>query len=286
MLQAEQKLKGGMGLLSFITGGPKYDDASDLYQQAANHFKLAKDWQGAANCHLQCAYCAKKTGSATDEANQLMEAGNILKKVSSQQAAEQYEKAVAIFSTSGRFQQSGKLLLSIAEMYEAQHFQSREVADYYRRAAEMFNLDDYGKSNYSKCNLKLAEHSARLDQLEEAIAIFEQEGEKALQNSLTLYGAKEHFFRAGILHMVMGDSVTVNLAVEKYKQLDPRFSSSREGELLTDLAEAFENKDPDLFTSKLGEYDRITPIDAWKAEFLLRVKQSMRGDYLDDVDLT
>jgi len=273
--QADQKLKGG--LFSFLTGGPKYDEATDLYQQAANQFKLSKEWQEAANCFIQCAHCAKSSGSTTDEANFLMEAGNVLKRISSVQAVEQYEKAVAIYNAAGRFQNSGKLLLSVAEMYEAERLNHKEVKEYYKKAAEMFELDDHGKSNFTKCNLKVAEYAAKDGELQEAIRIFEQEGEKALQNNMLQYGAKDHFFRAGILHMAGGDSVTTNLAVEKYRSIDPRFASSREGELLGALAEAVEANDVDLFVDKLHDYDSITKLDPWKTEFLVKVKELMQA---------
>jgi len=273
--QAEQKLKPG--LFGFLTGGPKFDDASDLYQQAANQFKLSKEWNEAAQCFVQCAYCAKSSGSSTDEANFLMEAGNVLKKVSSVQATEQYEKAVAIYDRNGRFQNSGKLLLSIAEMYEAERLNHKEVKEYYKRAAEKFDLDDHGKSNFTKCNLKVAEYAAKDGELQEAIRIFESEGDKALQNNLLQYGAKDHFFKAGVLHLASGDTVTINLSVEKYRSLDPRFASSREGELLGALAEAYEARDVDVFMDKLQDYDSITRLSPWHTEFLVKVKESMKG---------
>lgn len=285
--QAEQKLKGG-GFLSFLTGGPKYDEASDLYQQAANQYKLAKEWQEAANCFLQCAFCAKESGSTNDEANHFNEAGNLYKKISTAQAVEQYEKAISIYNAGGRFQQSGKLLMTIAELYESEHLTHKQTKEFYKRAAEMFELDDHGKSNFTKCNLKCAEYAAKDGEMKEAIDIFEKEGEKALQNNLLQYGAKDHFFRAGILHLAMGDSVTVNLAVEKYNALDPRFAGSREGELLANLAEAFEARDSEKFVEKLGDFDQITKLDAWKTEFLVKVKDLMTqgGGVCDDVDLT
>lgn len=284
--QAEQKLKSG-GLFSFLTGGPKYDEAADLYQQAANQFKLSKDWQEAANCLIQCAHCARSSGSTTDEANYQMEAGNVLKRISTSQAVEQYEKAIAVYNASGRFPNSGKLLMTIAELYEAEHLQHKLVKENYKRAAEMFELDDHGKSNFTKCNLKVAEYAAKDGELQEAIRIFEAEGEKALQNNLLQFGAKDHFFRAGILHLAQGDSVTVNLAVEKYRTLDPRFASSREGELLANLAEAFENKDEQAFVEKLQDFDSVTPLDAWKTEFLVKVKELIQQpEGLAEVDLT
>lgn len=201
----------------------------------------------------------------------------MLKKISSLQAAEQYEKAITILSAGGRFQQAGKLLVQVAELYESERLDHKEVKDFYKRASEMFELVDHGKSDFTKCNLKVAEYSAKDGELKEAIQIFEAEGEKALQSSLLQYGAKDHFLRAGLLHLVVGDSVTVNIAVEKYGSLDPRFASSREGELLAGLAEAFGASDCDMFVEKLHDYDQVTPLDAWKTEFLVKVKEAMSG---------
>jgi len=280
--KAEEKLKGGF--LSFLTGGPKYDEASELYQQAANQFKLQKAWQEAANCFAQCAHCAHESGSSSDEANHLKEAGNVMKKVSTAQAVEYFEKAIGIYSAGGRFQESGKLLMSIAELYETERLQPKQVKDFYKRASEMFELDDHGKSNFTKCNLKVAEYAAKDGELDEAIRIFESEGEKALQNQLLQYGAKDHFLRAGILHLCGGDSVTVNLAVERYRSLDPRFEGSREGDLLAGLAEAFENQDVETFVDKLGEYDCVSKLDPWKTEFFIKVKDLMSKDSANTVE--
>lgn len=287
--KAEQRLTKSCGLMGFLGGGPNYEEAAELFQQAANQYKLSKEWEEAAHCFEQCAWCAHETGSASEEANCLKEAGNILLKVSTSKAVEQYEKAISIYSAGGRFQESGKLLLKMAELYEAERLQHKEVKEYYKRAAEMFELDDHGKSNFSKCILKVAEYAAKDGELQEAIRIFETEGEKALQNNLLQYSAKDKFLCAGILHLCSGDSVTVNLAVDKYRSLDPRFEGSREGALLASLAESLENQDVDLFTDKLGEYDAITRLDGWKTEFLVKAKELVQGDAtntVDAVDLT
>merc|ERR1711933_154968 len=97
------------------------------------------------------------------------------------------------YSAAGRFQESGKLLMSIAELYEGERLQHKEVKEYYKRAAEMFELDDHGTSNFTKCILKVAEYTAKDGELQEAIRIFETEGEKALQNNLLQYSAKDKF---------------------------------------------------------------------------------------------
>merc|ERR1712087_757836 len=97
-----------------------------------------------------------------------------------------------------------------------------------------------------------------------------------LQNNLLQYNAKDHFFKAGILHLAQGDTVSINLAVDKYKSLDPRFAGSREGDLLTALAEAYEATDVETFVDKLGEYDAVTKLTPWKTELLVKVKDAMQ----------
>merc|ERR1711957_354840 len=100
----------------------------------------------------------------------------------------------------------------------------------------------------------VAELMGRAGEYRDATEIFETEGEKSLQNTMTQYGAKDHFLRAGFLHLAVGDSVTINLALDRYQGLDPRFASAREGELLAGLAEAFEAHDVDAFVDHLHKY--------------------------------
>jgi alpha-soluble NSF attachment protein len=284
MQEGEGKLKGG-GFLSFLSG-PKYDEASELFQQAANQFKLAKQWTDAAEAFSRCAYCAQKSGSPVEEAQFLVEAGKVTQKVSTADAVPHFERAITIFNANGRFQNSAKLLKQIAETYETERVQYTEAREYYKRAAEMFDMDDHGKSNYSKCMLKVAEYCAKDEQYQEAITIFEQEANKALGNNLLQYGAKEHLLKAGILHLVVGDTVTVNNKVEEYRSLDPRFASSREGELFAGLAEAFNEPDGEKFSDVLFEYDKVTKLDAWKTEFLVKAKEKMSGGAAEELDLT
>lgn len=282
--EAEKTMKGGF--FSCLAGSRRYDEASELYQQAATQFKLAKQWQEAGAAYAQCALCASRTGDPSSEASFHTEAGNALKRISSEQAVEHFEQAVAIHSAGGKFSQAGKLLVEMAEMLGAEHLDHKELKILYRRAVEMYELDDHGKSKCTACNLKLAEYCANDGEYNESIRIFESEGEIALGSTLLQYGAKDHFFRAGILHLVMGDSVTVNLALEKYQSLDPRFAVSPEGELLSALAPAFEATDVDSFTQKLQEFDNMSKLDAWKTRFLLKVKDSMSPAQQDDLDLT
>lgn len=285
--QADQKLQKG-GFWSFMTGGPDYHAAQDLYQQAANQFKLSKDWQEAAQSLSKCAFCASSAGSSHDQASFLLEAGNVLKKISPVQAVERYEQAIGIYSAAGAFQRSGKLLVSIAELCETEMLGHSGTKEYYKRAAEMFELDEHSKTSYSKCNLKVAEYAAKDGDLDGAIRIFEAESEQALQNNLLQYNAKDHLFRAGILHLAQGDIVSINLAIEKYASLDPRFAASRECDLLRGLAEAFENHDVGYFEAKCVGYDDCCHgrFNAWQTDILLKAKDILLAPQFGELDLS
>jgi alpha-soluble NSF attachment protein len=130
---------------------------------------------------------------------------------------------------------------------------------------------------YTACILRVAEQKAYAGKIHEALSIFEAEAQKALGNNLLQYGAKEHLLKAGILHMVIGDGVTTKLALERYSSLDPRFDTSREGQLFATLVEAVEEQNIEEFEQKLYEYDSISKLDAWKTTFLLKVKNSLTG---------
>lgn len=53
----------------------------------------------------------------------------------------------------------------------------------------------------------------------------------AMDNSLLKYSAKDHFFRACVCHMCV-DLVNAQLSVEKYENMFPAFSDSRECKLI------------------------------------------------------
>ena len=71
------------------------------------------------------------------------------------------------------------------------------------------------------------------------------------------------------------DMVATSRALESYRDLDPTFASTREHQLLADLAEAVEQGDQEVFADKLFQYDQLSKLDKWKTTLLLRVKNSI-----------
>jgi alpha-soluble NSF attachment protein len=286
--QAEKKLNKG-GFFSFLSGGSKLDEAQELYQKAANQFKLAHEWNDAADCYVQYAMCSSKLGIASDEANGYVEAANCLKRISTANSLEWYNKAIALFSNSGRYGQAAKQLRNVAEMLE-QDEQLEKAVDFFQRAVDMYMMDEHSKSNMSQCSIKVAELSARLGKYEEAAKGFEKEGEKSLSNNLLQFGAREHFLKAGILYLAAGDPVTATIACDRYHQMDPRLEGTRESELLKGLTSACVENDLDAFLAAVQRYDSISRLDPWKTQILVVAKGKLAGgtshSAAGEVDLT
>jgi len=107
----------------------------------------------------------------------------------------------------------------------------------------------------------------------QAAELLERVGRDALKSNLLKFGAKEHFFKAGIMALCTGDTVRVSNAVDKYCGWDPAFEGTRECDLLRDLKDAFDLEDAPQFATKAKEFNDLSRLDAWKTSMLLRVRQ-------------
>jgi alpha-soluble NSF attachment protein len=89
------------------------------------------------------------------------------------------------------------------------------------------------------------------------------------------WSVKEYLLKAGICQLCTGDTVGVNTAMDRYRDLDPSFSQQREHQLLVDLAAAVQEGDQEVFADKLFQYDQLSKLDKWKTTLLLRVKNTI-----------
>lgn len=132
-------------------------------------------------------------------------------------------------------------------------------------------------SSANKCLLKVGAYCAQLEQYQKAIEIYEQVGANTMDNPLLKYSAKEYFFKAALCHFIV-DELNAKIAVEKYEEMFPAFSDSRECKLLKKLLEAHEEQNSDAFTEAVKEFDSISRLDQWHTTLLLRIKKTIQGD--------
>ena len=75
--------------------------------------------------------------------------------------------------------------------------------------------------------------------------------------------------------------MATNRALENYREIDPTFASTREHQLLGDLAQTVEQGDQEAFADRLFQYDQLTKLDKWKTTILLRIKEGIEEQVED-----
>ncbi|XP_051121880.1 alpha-soluble NSF attachment protein 2 [Andrographis paniculata] len=274
-----EKTLSGWGIF-----GSKYEEAADLFDKAANSYKLAKSWDQAGAVYVKLANCHLKLDSKHEAAGAYADAAHCYKKCNIKESASCLEQSVNLFLDIGRFNMAARYYKEIAELYEQE--QNLEKATvYYEKAADLFQSEEVTTSA-NQCKQKVAQFAAQLEQYQKAVEIFEEIARYSLTNNLLKYGVKGHLLNAGICQLCKGDVVAITNALEKYQDLDPTFSGTRECKLLADLASAVDEEDITKFTSALKEFDSMTQLDAWKTTLLLRVKDHLKAKELEEDDLT
>jgi alpha-soluble NSF attachment protein len=273
MREAEKKLKGGF-LSNLMGAGSRYEDAADLYIKAGNAFKLAKNWEAGAEAFRKAAGCYMHAQSAHEAATAYINAANCIKKANPRESIDLLQQAVEVYTDGGRFSMAAKIQKDIAEMLEAEmDFENAMTA--YQLAADYYEGEN-AKSAARGCLLKVATFAAESGDYSKAIEIFERAGTEAVDDRLLKYGAKEHFFKAGLCHLAAADIVSARRALEKYCDICPSFDREREYKLLDDITNACENYDVESFTNAVVDFDSMTKLDKWKTNILLKIKSTIK----------
>ncbi|KAI9110776.1 hypothetical protein K1719_018214 [Acacia pycnantha] len=276
--KAEKKLNS-WGLF-----GSKYEDAADLFDKAANSFKLAKAWDKAGSTYIKLANCYFKVESKHEAAQAYVDAAHCYKKTNINEAVSCLDEAVNIFCEIGRLSMAARYFKEIAELHESEQNIEQAIV-YYEKAADFFANEEVTTSA-NQCKQKVAQFAAQLEQYQKAIDIYEDIARQSLNNNLLKYGVKGHLLNAGMCQLCKGDDVAITNALERYQELDPTFSGTREYRLLADIADSVEQEDVGKFTDVVKEFDSMTPLDSWKTTLLLRVKEKLKSKELEEDDLT
>uniref|UniRef100_A0A7N6FD01 N-ethylmaleimide-sensitive factor attachment protein, beta b n=1 Tax=Anabas testudineus TaxID=64144 RepID=A0A7N6FD01_ANATE len=301
MADADKKVKSSGSFLGGMFGGGhhKVEEACEMYCRAANMFKMAKNWSvsaqltdciyvvhayllffclstAAGNAFCKTARLQMQLQNKHDCATSFIDAGNAYKKSDPNEAIKCLNAAIDIYTDMGRFTIAAKHHISIAEIYESELVDIEKAIAHYEQAADYYKGEE-SNSSANKCLLKVGAYCAQLEQYQKAIEIYEQVGANTMDNPLLKYSAKEYFFKAALCHFIV-DELNAKIAVEKYEEMFPAFSDSRECKLLKKLLEAHEEQNSEAFTEAVKEFDSISRLDQWHTTLLLRIKKTIQGD--------
>lgn len=279
MAEAEKKLKSSQGFFGSMFGGAqKQEEACELYERAANQFKMAKKWNDAGNAFCQSASVHLLLEVKHQAASNYVDAATSYRKDDQEKAISCLQRAIEIYIDMGKFTQAAKHHMSIAEIYETNLVDLDKAVEHYEKAADYYRGEE-SNSSANKCLLKVAQYSAQQEKYEKAYQIYEEIAKSALESSLLKYSAKDYFFKAALCHMCV-DNQNAQIAINKYEEMFVAFSDSREYKLLQKLIAAGEEQNADEFADAVKQYDSISRLDNWHTTILLRIKKNITGDDL------
>ncbi|QRV91447.1 Vesicular-fusion protein Sec17 [Ceratobasidium sp. AG-Ba] len=258
MLKADKKAAGSAGWFSSNT--TKFEEAGDLYQQAANSFKIDKLWKEAGDAFTKEAECREKAGEKDDAANAYWNAAKAYKRGFPDLAANALTATITLLTKAGRFRQAADREKEIAQIYLQDAQDLSKACESFERAGEWYAQED-AMATANACFKDAADLHAELGHYPHAIARYEQVADHSLTSALTKYSVKEYWLRAGLCALAMQDTVT-----------------ARQAKFISSLAEAVDASDKEAFTQAVYEYDQVTKLDNWKTSILLHIKRGMSDE--------
>ncbi|EUC66658.1 soluble NSF attachment protein, SNAP protein [Rhizoctonia solani AG-3 Rhs1AP] len=275
LAKADKKANSSTGW--FSSSSSKYEEAGDLYQQAANSFKIDKQFKEAGDAFKQEAQCREQCGEKDDAANAYWNAAKAYKRGFPELAAEALSSTVTLLTKAGRFRQAADREKEIAQIYLQEKQDLGKACESFERAGEWYAQED-AMATANACFKDAADLHAELGNYGHAITRYEQVADHSLTSALTKYSVKEYWLRAGLCALAMQDTVTARRNLGKYGQQDVTFPSTREAKFVNSLAEAVETGDREAFTNAVFEYDQVTKLDNWKTSILLHIKRGIADE--------
>ncbi|ERF75783.1 vesicular-fusion protein sec17 [Endocarpon pusillum Z07020] len=276
MQKADKAASSASGGFSMFGGRTeKWENAADLYTQAANAFRMQKQNHEAGAAFEKAADIQKnKLSEPDDMANTLTEAFKVYRKDSPEDAARVLTAAIAHYTSKGAFRRAATHQQNLGEVYELELGDTARALAAYETAAQWFESDN-AEALANKLYLKVADLAALEGDYAKACQLFESVAKSSLNSNLMRWSVKDYFLKAGICHLASADLVATNRALQNYRDLDSSFVQTREHMLLQDLAEAVEKGEQELFADKLFQFDQLSKLDKWKTTLLLKVKNGI-----------
>ena len=286
-IEEAQKLeKPQLGFMSFLSGSllsSRLEEATDLYIQAANHYRLAKDFAQAGKQFVKAANLQEKLGNHNDTANHLIEAYKCFKGPLPPEAIDALSKAIHIFLTqNGQFRRAANFTMDLGELYES-IADTENASKSYEQAGDYFTTD-HAEALLNKAYLKCADLYAGAEKDRKAVDMYEIVIKNLLGNNLTKWNVKDYFLKTILCVLCENDVVEAEKKSAEFNAQEPTWETTREYKLVNDILAAIKEGDVQDFQDKLFEFDQFQKLDKLTTSLLLKIKLSV-VEQDDDDDL-
>jgi len=271
--KADKKANSSTGW--FSSSSTKFEEAGDLYQQAANSFKLEKLFREAGDSFAKEAECREKCKETNDAANAWWNAAKAYKRGFPDLAIQALSQTILHLTQAGRFRQAADREKEIAQIYLQDQNDLRRACESFERAGEWYSQED-ATATANACFKDAADLHAELEEYQVAISRYEVVANHSLSSALTKYSVKDYWQKALLCALASTDYVSARRNLQRYGQQDVAFLSTREAKFITALLEALDEGNDEAFTNVVYEYDQVTKLDNWKTAILLKIKRGIQ----------
>lgn len=278
--EATKKLNKSSGFLGSIFGGSsttKYEEASELFTQAANLYKLQRRNFEAGSAFEKASECQVKAGSLDEASNTLVEAYKSYKLENPSNAAKCLEKAIEMFIQRGQFRRSANFKSDLGELYENELQDIKSAIKSYEDASDWYKGDGANALS-NKCLLKVADLNCdeKIKDYKKAATIYEQIAKESLNNNLAKWSLKEYFLKAIICRLAdNNDYASANALLTRFLSWDPSFETTKEFEFCDSLIEAVRSGNADDIAIASKKFDKFTRLDGMKIKILNNIKNNI-----------
>lgn len=259
----------------------KYEDAADLYVKASTQFKLAKEYDRAAEAFTSAAECCEKIKDTLSATGHWREAGKMWLLEDKEKAKECFNKAINGYLDNDRFGPAAKLYDEIGKLLEESK-DYKEAIEAYTNAGDMLTAAG-DNSGANKRRIQVAGILGTLGKYKEAIEIYEDVSKENVGHQLLRWSVKNHLFAASICQLCIGAKANsmreAEDALEGYCDLSDLYAGTREAKLIKALIDAFENSSTESFEDAIFAYNDISKLNPWQTDLLHVVSTELRGEH-------
>lgn len=252
----------------------RYEEAADLFKEAANQFKLSKLGSKAGLAFEKSAQASVQSGNKDEAANTLVDAFKSYKQEDPASAVRCLEQAIGFFTARGQFRRAANFKMDLGQVYEEQLMDFPKAVESYQDAGDWFESDS-AQALASKAFLKCADMSALQGEYLRANDMYKKIAQSALGNNLARWSLKDYFVKIVLCYLAADDRVAAMKYLEESVSLDHGFSTTKEYKLLADILEAVQDGDTQKFADVVFEFDQFSKLDNWKTTLLLKIKNAV-----------
>eukprot|EP00767_Chilomastix_cuspidata_P001790 gnl/Chilomastix_cuspidata/192.p1 GENE.gnl/Chilomastix_cuspidata/192~~gnl/Chilomastix_cuspidata/192.p1 ORF type:complete len:299 (-),score=107.47 gnl/Chilomastix_cuspidata/192:426-1301(-) len=284
--KAQQKWQEGQKKLSkrsIFGRSTRAEEAVELFVSAANLWKSGKNYLRAAEAfELAASLAEKKEDTRRSSSRYWQDAAQSWRRSERPiKAIECMKNYCTVCLEFGKVIETGKMQRQIAEVYEGEG-NTEGATNFYRTAIATLTGEERCAVELRNNQLKLAELLSLSGEYEEAITLYETAAFDCLESKLTKWVARNHFMRAFVCMLVLGDVTRAEESLERYKEMDPTLAGTPEATCMEAVVEALTEEDVEKFTAAVYEYNRLKKLDSWMTDMFLKVKERLVAEDSED----